>query len=88
MCNAAIILDEPPEHTHDGPTTHSHDHGHTHAHTQPDKPTDVDMDKVRSTLKQIARDWAAAGAGEREACYAPIEAALLAHFSDIPPDER
>ena len=62
------------------------------------------MDKVRSTLKQLVRDWSeevgatspllvhvsspAQGKEEREASYQPIKEALLAHFSDIPMEER
>ena len=50
-----------PEHTgHD----HSHSHGpHTHSPTdiandsRKRRPTVLDMDKVRSTLKQLVRDW-------------------------------
>lgn len=30
------------------------------------------MDKCRSTLNQLFRDWSAEGAPEREACYAPV----------------
>lgn len=39
-------------------------------------------DRVRSTLVQLARDWSAAGAGERAACYAPMLAALEARWPD------
>eukprot|EP01083_Nonionella_stella_P272441 923861_1 len=35
-------------------------------------PNNLNMDKVRSTLKQIARDWSALGAKERSNCYGPI----------------
>lgn len=31
-----------------------------------------DMDKVKSTLKQLVRDWAEEGAPERAACYGPL----------------
>ncbi|VDP83781.1 unnamed protein product [Echinostoma caproni] len=34
--------------------------------------TTTDMDKVRSTLKQFARDWSEVGAKEREICYKPV----------------
>ena len=98
-----------PEHAgHD----HSHSHGsHTHSPTDPAsdrrkrRPTEFDMDKVRSTLKQLVRDWSeevgaappisagsdlilGKGREEREASYQPIKEALLAHFSDIPKEER
>ncbi|KAI0021886.1 N2227-domain-containing protein [Xylariomycetidae sp. FL0641] len=35
-----------------------------------------DLDKARSTLRQFYRDWSAAGAVERDACYGPVYAAL------------
>ncbi|KAN0136924.1 N2227-like domain containing protein [Lactarius tabidus] len=89
-------------HTHPHPETpeptgqdHSHSHGqHIHSSTGPanDKrkrrTTEFDMDKVRSTLKQLVRDWSEEGREEREASYQPIKEALLAHFSDIPTEER
>ncbi|KAH9829226.1 N2227-domain-containing protein [Rhodofomes roseus] len=82
------------DHTH-GPHSHSHD-APTRAsqgHAGPEKkgryrPTDFDMDKLRSTLKQFVRDWSEEGRAEREVCYAPMREALLQHFSDIPPAER
>ena len=40
------------------------------------RPSQMDMDKVQSTLKQLVRDWSSCGAGEREQCYSPILAAL------------
>ena len=36
------------------------------------RPSQLDMDKVQSTLKQLVRDWSSAGAVEREQCYTPI----------------
>lgn len=39
-----------------------------------------DVDKVKSTLKQILRDWSALGATERAACYGPVLAAIEHHF--------
>lgn len=49
------------EHGGDG-HLHSHPHGrgggHTHSHGSSDHGTNEgDMDKVRSTLKQLVRDW-------------------------------
>jgi len=44
----------------DHPQSHSHEEGggHTHSHSSSDHGTnDGDMDKVRSTLKQLVRDW-------------------------------
>ncbi|KAH9947863.1 N2227-domain-containing protein [Amylocystis lapponica] len=81
--------------------THSHSHAHPHSHS-PDaqpvssrrpsrklyRPTDFEMDKLRSTLKQFVRDWSREGLPEREACYNPMTAALVEHFPDIPQEER
>ena len=53
-------------HSHSGHTGHAHSHSHgphTHSsvnpanHKRKRKPTEFDMDKVRSTLKQLVRDW-------------------------------
>ncbi|KAI9459315.1 N2227-domain-containing protein [Russula earlei] len=78
----------------------SNPHGHLHPHESHfhssgghedatrRRPTNFDMDKVRSTLKQLVRDWSEEGREEREASYRPIREALLEHFSDIPMDER
>jgi len=30
------------------------------------------MDKVKSTLKQVVRDWSREGEGERVSCYQPV----------------
>jgi len=32
----------------------------------------LDAEKVRSTLRQLVRDWSSLGSAEREACYSPI----------------
>lgn len=32
----------------------------------------TDIDKARSTLRQLYRDWSADGAAEREACFGPV----------------
>ncbi|KAH7883121.1 N2227-like protein-domain-containing protein [Phlebopus sp. FC_14] len=82
--------------SHDAPLSrgdaHSHNHthhGHTHAHTTTSQqsrrrgkynPTDFDMDKLRSTLKQFVRDWSEDGKGERDLCYKPMMQALQEHF--------
>ncbi|TRM67153.1 N2227-like protein-domain-containing protein [Schizophyllum amplum] len=79
-------------HKHDHVHSHSHGHGsHSHSHDAPAsapgrkrrryKPTEFDMDKLRSTLKQFGKE-------ERELSYEPMKAALIEHFSDIPPEER
>merc|ERR1719384_2629608 len=44
------------------------------------RPTPVDMDKIQSTLKQIARDWSSAGAEERSQCYLPVLEELMAQY--------
>ncbi|KAG8991336.1 hypothetical protein FRB90_001390 [Tulasnella sp. 427] len=86
-------------HSHSGHGGHSHSHGQhdSHGHgrnrrgkgkKKEDKPTDFDMDKVRSSLKQFVRDWSEEGKPERDATYAPMLEALLSHFSDIPQEER
>ncbi|KAH9911822.1 N2227-domain-containing protein [Epithele typhae] len=76
--------------------SHSHSHGHSHGEppSGPNvrkaefKPSEHDMEKLRSTLKQLVRDWSAEGKIERDACYEPMKDALLQHFSDIPQEER
>jgi len=35
-------------------------------------PSEFHMDKVKTCLKQIMRDWSELGAAERDACYRPI----------------
>ncbi|KAF9817374.1 hypothetical protein IEO21_03515 [Rhodonia placenta] len=86
-------------HTH-GSHSHSHSHGdpqasmhNTSADTaqskqQPHRPSDFDMDRLRSTLKQFVRDWSEEGRAEREVCYVPIRDALLDHFAHVSIEER
>lgn len=56
-------LSDSPPHTNGGDDRlHSHSHAHegrhTHSHSSSDHGTNEgDMDKVRSTLKQVVRDW-------------------------------
>ncbi|EJD01859.1 N2227-domain-containing protein [Fomitiporia mediterranea MF3/22] len=52
------------------------------------RPTDFDMDKLRSTLKQFVRDWSDEGKSERDVCYEPMKDALLRHFANVPEAER
>ena len=40
-------------------------------------PREFDMDKVKTTLKQIIRDWSDAGAAERDSCYTPVIREIL-----------
>lgn len=37
-----------------------------------DTATPSDMDKARSTIRQLYRDWSLEGSDEREACYEPV----------------
>ncbi|KDQ06519.1 hypothetical protein BOTBODRAFT_39554 [Botryobasidium botryosum FD-172 SS1] len=77
---------------------HAHGHSHTHSHDHPYdrirrrrapyQPSEFDIDKLRSTLKQLVRDWSAEGKAERDACYQPILEALVDHFREIPEDQR
>ncbi|TDL27902.1 N2227-domain-containing protein [Rickenella mellea] len=80
----------------------SHSHSTSHSHCQPNhpnspkpinpnkryRPTDFDMDKLRSTLKQFVRDWSEEGKGERDSCYKPMIDALLDHFSGVSEEQR
>ncbi|KAI6020445.1 hypothetical protein PISMIDRAFT_498583 [Pisolithus microcarpus 441] len=75
-----------------GETTHEHAHPHPHAHshdrpTRPSdprkgryRPTEYDMDKLRSTIKLFVRDWSRDGKTERDLCYEPMKKALEEHF--------
>ncbi|KAF9484269.1 N2227-domain-containing protein [Pholiota conissans] len=86
-------------HSHDAGSSHSsHSHSHSHSHgphgrasTKQEgksRPTEFDMDKLRSTMKQLVRDWSEEGLPEREAAYQPMKDALDKHFSHIPQAER
>ncbi|KAJ7456004.1 N2227-like protein-domain-containing protein [Mycena galericulata] len=82
------ILARPPAPAHSHHShSHSHSHGHGHGHAKRYKPTDCDMDKLRSTLKQFVRDWSEQGREEREACT-PMTSALLEHFAAVLRAER
>lgn len=50
--------------------------------------TPSDMDKVRSTIRQLYRDWAAEGAHERSASFDPIISALNQSFAHLTPAQR
>ncbi|CDS13701.1 hypothetical protein LRAMOSA05875 [Lichtheimia ramosa] len=50
--------------------------------------TPMDMDKVRSTLKQFVRDWAEEGKAERDATYRPILEELDSIYKDLKVEER
>merc|ERR1719273_410430 len=42
----------------------------------------MNMSKVRSTLKQLERDWSSLRANERDQCYGPILSKLAELFPD------
>ncbi|XP_059175815.1 carnosine N-methyltransferase-like [Physella acuta] len=50
-------------------------------------PTCEEMDKVKTTLKQIMRDWSEDGRAEREACYQPVMHAVLTRLGSRKPSE-
>lgn len=50
--------------------------------------TSSDMDKARSTIRQIYRDWSAEGLPERHASFGPIMAALETHLAAQIPAQR
>ena len=45
--------------------------------------TSLHLDKARSTIRQMYRDWSAEGAAERHACYDPIFQDLELEFSHV-----
>ena len=45
--------------------------------------TPSDMDKARSTIRQLYRDWSGEGEAERRACYGPILEDLELAFRDV-----
>ncbi|PWN97760.1 N2227-domain-containing protein [Tilletiopsis washingtonensis] len=49
---------------------------------------DQDLDKIRSTIKQLVRDWSDEGNAEREAAYGPVLDALDARFGTIAAADR
>ncbi|GAB7344192.1 hypothetical protein MBLNU457_2083t1 [Dothideomycetes sp. NU457] len=50
--------------------------------------TPADMDKVRSTIRQLFRDWSAEGAEERRVTFEPMLAALNRASASLPPSKR
>ncbi|PKI82655.1 hypothetical protein MVES_003460 [Malassezia vespertilionis] len=44
---------------------------------------DADADRVRTVIRQLARDWSAQGKQERDAAYTPIVEALCARFPAV-----
>jgi len=53
-------------------TRHPLSNAQVRARGRKDIPSNFNMDKVRSTLKQCVRDWGEEGEAEREGCYKPI----------------
>lgn len=53
-----------------------------------DQATPNDMDKARSTIRQMYRDWSAEGLPERHASFSPIMAALDTHLPARSPAQR
>lgn len=50
--------------------------------------TPNDLDKARSTIRQLYRDWSREGLPERHAAFTPILQALETHFAQLEPSER
>ncbi|KAF3481243.1 uncharacterized protein GIQ15_04002 [Arthroderma uncinatum] len=49
-----------------------------------DTATSSDVSKANSAIRQLYRDWSAAGAEERETCYGPVMRDLQAEFGEQP----
>lgn len=63
------------------PLAHQHfDHS---GHSLFTRPTQLEMDNLRSCLRQLMREWSEEGRPEREACYQPILEALEEYFPRI-----
>lgn len=45
--------------------------------------TSMDMDKVKTTVKQFIRDWSSEGEQERAVCYQPIIEEIKRRFPPI-----
>jgi hypothetical protein len=50
--------------------------------------TPGDLDKARSTIRQLYRDWSTQGAPERHAAFSPILAALEQHLPEVTASQR
>ncbi|KAK3788816.1 hypothetical protein RRG08_029263 [Elysia crispata] len=50
-------------------------------------PTSEEMNKVKTTLRQIVRDWSEDGRAEREACYQPVMHAVLTRLGSRKPSD-
>ncbi|GAA5874463.1 hypothetical protein JCM16303_005861 [Sporobolomyces ruberrimus] len=51
-------------------------------------PTEADHERLRSTLRQCARDWSETGRSERDSTYTPILEALERTFSSLDTTQR
>ncbi|GAA5918889.1 hypothetical protein JCM1841_006662 [Sporobolomyces salmonicolor] len=51
-------------------------------------PTEADHERLRSTLRQCARDWSETGRNERDTAYTPILETLRAQFHNLTPAEQ
>ncbi|GAA5825913.1 hypothetical protein JCM5353_004551 [Sporobolomyces roseus] len=51
-------------------------------------PSEADHERLRSTLRQCARDWSETGKTERDSTYTPILEALKRTFSSLTPAEK
>ncbi|KAI8993126.1 N2227-like protein-domain-containing protein [Pilobolus umbonatus] len=83
MKSASVFLDQDP--------TTIVKEGLSSMQTQGNKKPPVsamDMDKVRSTLKQFVRDWSKEGESERKVTYDPIIHELNEIYKDTPLDQR
>lgn len=49
----------------------------SHEHGSDDWSNEFNMDKLRSTVRQLVRDWSVEGADERQQCYKPLIDALM-----------
>ncbi|KAL8761851.1 MAG: hypothetical protein Q9184_002054 [Pyrenodesmia sp. 2 TL-2023] len=45
--------------------------------------TKIDLDKAKTTIRQLYRDWSAEGAGERDASYASVIGDLIEAFANV-----
>lgn len=80
----------PVVHGHGGSDSALHAHSHiAHQHSgSEDPPPPKDVDKVRSTLKQLVRDWSAEGSEERSQAYGPILEALESIYAHVNRSDR
>ncbi|XP_006455080.1 hypothetical protein AGABI2DRAFT_121027 [Agaricus bisporus var. bisporus H97] len=81
----------PHSHSHSRSHGIGHDHDNRHnsqSHPRGYRPSEGDMDKLRSSLKQLVRDWSEEGKVERDVCYEPMKRALLEFFKDVKQEDR